>query len=60
MSLPYGPNEAQAAQSVAEDLLAKLNAIAPIIDENHQLVDPFRHSTERTGYVLGTLAGSGV
>src|SRR5438270_12375951 len=39
MSLPYGSNEAQAAQFAAEDLLAKLNAIAHIIHGNHQNVE---------------------
>jgi hypothetical protein len=38
MSLPYGPDQAQAAWSAAEDLLAKLNAIARIIYGNHENV----------------------
>lgn len=38
MSLPYGPDEAQAARSAAEDLLANLNAIARIVHGNHENV----------------------
>jgi len=38
MNLPFAPSESQAARETAEELLAKLNAIAQIVHGNHENV----------------------
>jgi len=38
MDLPFTPNESQTARDAAEELLAKLNAIAQIVHGNHENV----------------------
>ena len=35
MDLPFHPSESRAAEGAAQELLAKLNAIAQILDGNH-------------------------